>query len=427
MIRPLQHGQDLSIPSLNQPFENATWGSLNFKVEQRSIKKRRGYSKWRDLGTNVDIQQIIWMIYSGGTAATVVLTDTDAIKIEEDPATWSYINEEHTDGTAETSVDGKTVTGTATDWIDATDVTAPVAGDMLIFDADWTSNTELDANWREIESVDSDTQITLVTSYATAKGTPEAYTIRKKYSVPDNERWAWCQVLDKLYFTNGNVNVQVWDGTGNASTLDSTDATKARYCIEYADRLVLADLYISGNRQLYTVKWSANGDPTDWTSSDAGSNDLTDTDDFITGLGKVGENLIVYKQDSIVIANKTGDPDDPIHFPRQRKGIGTPAPYSIVHAHDTNFFCGRRDFYMINGDRPQSIGGPIRYKFFDIVNPTEVKRTFGYHHELENEVRWFATDKDGNRWCFCFDYIYNEWTVNKYYDFMSCGGKGAAL
>ena len=48
-------------------------------------------------------------------------------------------------------------------------------------------------------------------------------------------------------------------------------------------------------------------------SSDAGSNDLTDTDDFITGMGRVGENLIIYKQDSLVIANKAGDPGDPIH------------------------------------------------------------------------------------------------------------------
>ena len=433
MIRPLQHGQDLSIPSINQPFENATWGALNFKVEQRSIKKRRGYVLHRNLGPSVEVQNIIWMIYSGGTAATIVLTDTDAIKLETATGkTWSYINEEHTTGTAQTNADPSaqidgSVAGTVTDWVDATDDSAPAVGDWLILDADYTADEEPNTDWRQILTVDSDSQITLTGTYGQVQVVKAAYTIIKKYTVPDNERWTWCQVLDKLYFTNGAVNVQVWTGAGHATTLDSTDATKARYCIEYADRLVLADLFIAGSRQLYTVKWSANGDPTDWTSSDAGSNDLTDTDDFITGMGKVGENLIIYKQDSIVIANKTGDPDDPIHFPRQRKGIGTPAPYSIVHAHDTNFFVGRRDFYMINGDRPESIGGNVRSKFFDIVNPTEVKRVFGYHHELENEVRWITTDKDGNRWMFCFDYIYGEWTVNQYADLLSCAGKGASL
>jgi len=431
MIRPLQHGADLSIPSLNQPFENSTWGALNFKVEQRSIKKRRGYAKYRDLGTNVEILNIIWMIYSGGTAATVVLTDTDAIKIHAEPNTWEYINEEYTTGTAnvDEAVGGtvdKTIAGTTTAWDTSAD-NQPESGDWLILDADYDADAEPNSDWREIDSITSDLALELVDTYGQNEVAAADYTIIKKYTVPDNERWSSCQVLDKLYFTNGDTNVQVYDGTGHASTLDSTDATKARYCIEYADRLVLADLYISGSRQLYTVKWSANGDPTDWTSSDAGSNDLTDTDDFITGLGKVGENLIVYKQDSLVIANKTGDPGDPIHFPRQRKGIGTPAPYSIVHAHDTNFFVGRRDFYMINGDRPQSIGGKVRDKFFEIVNPTEVKRVVGYHHELENEVRWITTDKDNNRWMFCFDYIYNEWTVNEYADVMSCGGKGASL
>ena len=142
------------------------------------------------------------------------------------------------------------------------------------------------------------------------------------------------------------------------------------------------------------------------------------------GLGRVGNSLVVYKEDSLIFGHRTGISTDPIAFPTQRIGIGTPAPYSIVQAMGSNLFLGRDDFYMLNGDMPTPIGGPIRTKFFDIIGTEEIKRVYGYHNREQNEVRWFATDNDSQRWCFVYNYRYQQWYVYEFADAFSCGGKG---
>ena len=436
VVTPIAHALGLSAPSVNRPHTHASWGAKNFRMVQSSPQKRLGYEEYRDLGAGVDIQRIIHYRDATLSDSTIVLTDTDAIKIETAAGkTWSYINTEYTTGTAQVNASppGATnaqIDGAGTpDWVDATDITAPAIGDKFILDADWTADEEPDASWREILTVDSDTQITLTSTYDEDQVATAAYTIRKKYAVPTNERWSWCIVQDAsnnnlLIFTNGGDYVQSWNGAGTATALDSTNAVKARYCIEYADRLILADMYLSGSRRAYTVKCSKNGDPTDWTDSTAAEYDLIETEDIIMGLGRIGNSMVVYKEDSLIFANRTGRSTDPLEFPTHRKGIGTPAPYSIVQAMGTNLFLGRDDFYVINGTMPEPIGEPVRAKFFELVNEEEIKRTFGFHNRTQNEVRWLVTDNDANRWEFVYNYRYKEWYVYERADKMSCGGKG---
>ena len=425
VIRPIEHGLNIDAPSLGQDVQYAGWESKNFKIKKRAFRKRNGYTNVRNLGTGVDVQRIIYHQTRDGITSTLFLTDTDAVKYESG-GTWSYINKMHTGGTSAEVATGteSQVDGVGTDWVDATDMTAPAAGDHFILDTDYTSDEE-PQDWAEISSVDSDTQLTLVDNYGGTLDSAGNYYIRKAYSVPSNERWSWAILNSNLYFSNGNEYVQVWTGSGTATDLDTTDAVKARYIIEYADRLIQADYYDnSSNRQPFSIKWSKNGDPTDWTDSTAGEADLLDTEYYIMGLGKVGANLVIYKTDSITFAYRSGTATAPINFGKEQVGIGCAAPYSIVPVMGTNVFIGRGDFYAISGDTAIPIGRPIKDKFFDLVNPTEMKRVFGYHHALEEEVRWLATDDDGNRRCFIWNYKTNEWSHSRYNDVMSSGGRG---
>jgi len=420
VFRPLEHALAVDASSLHQDLGYAAWPSQNFKVLQRSLQKRYGYREFRDV--KEEVQAIVYFTSTAGTNSTVYLTSANACKYESS-GTFSYITKKYSTGTVSGIGNGNddVVTGTGTpDWV-STD--GPAAGDFFIMDDDLTSASEIDEHWQEIESVDSDTQITLVDSYrgATSSGN---YTIRQVYTVPTDERWSWCIFDDKLVITNGDSYPQYWAGSGNFTNCDTTNATKARYCIEYVDRLILADMYVSGARKTQRIMWSKNGDLTDWTDATAGSADLEDTEDIITGLGKVGTDLIVYKSDSMVIGNRTGSSTVPIAFPRYQKGIGCPAPYSIVSAAGTNFFIGRDDFYVMVGTQPYPIGEKIRYKFFDIVNPTELTRAFGYANTLQNEIRWFVNDENNNRRCFVYDYKRKECGHYIYNADMSCGERG---
>ena len=417
VFRPLEHALEVDSPSLHQHMGYAAWPAQNFKVLQRSLQKRYGYSEVRDLGE--EIQAIIFYTSTAGANSTVYLTPTNACEYESS-GTFSYITKKYSTGTV-SGITNDAVTGASSpDWV-STD--GPAKGDFFIMDDDLTAASEVDQHWQEIETVTNDTSIVLYDHYRGATSSGD-YTIRQVYTVPTNERWSWCTFDDKLVITNGNCYPQYWTGSDEFVNCNTTLATRARYCIEYADRLLLADMYVSGSRAPWTVMWSKNGNLTDWDDSTAGSADLGDTEDIITGLGKVGGDLIVYKTDSIVVGNRTGVSTAPIIFPRYQPGIGCPAPYSIVPAMGTNFFIGRDDFYLMMGTQPYPIGEKIRYKFFDIVNPTELKRAYGYANTLQNEIRWLVTDEDNNRRCFIYDYKRKEWGHYRYADNMSCGGRG---
>lgn len=289
------------------------------------------------------------------------------------------------------------------------------------------------ATWASIaSSSDANKTITLDANYpgtTGAFGTDKTGYVRHIYTMPTNHRWSWCIVDDKLVFTNGNSIVQYWDGGAAtyATTMETSPsvAIKAHYCIEYADRLVIADY--GTTRAPTTIAWSKNGDPTDFTDTaggTAGSAVLLGTENYITGLGKIGTYLIVYRRNSIYIGNRTGKATAPIVLTRERKGVGCAAPWSIVEADGTNFFVGQNDFYMMRGDYPEPIGERIRDKFFDIVEWTEVEKVWGQHYELRNEIEWVAVTSEG-KLSFVYNYKLKEWTVYEYIGDIVAAGKGA--
>ncbi len=403
-ITPVAMGINTSSPELNTS-QLYSPKVLNGRIDQNSFVKRWGYSLDRTLGGPV-YDVVLYGLYDG-TRYTLYLTDTDLCAKETGAGgTYSFKTQTYTTGTV-SGISGEAVTGNGTSW--AANVTA---GDKFIIAADLTAASEPDAEWATVLSVGGDTSITLTGHYAGS--TSGNYIIRKVYSVPTNERWSWAFVTNKFCFTNGNINMQVWNGTGNATDLDATNVQKARYCCEFANRLFVADLTISSSRSPITVKWSKEGDPTDWVDSTAGEQDFLETDDFITGLGRVGPALIVYKRDSIIVGSRTGNATTPVSYQSPSKGIGLVAPWSLVSFMGTNAWVGRDDFYMMNGDQPVSIGGSIRNKFFSEVEDTEVQRVFGYSNYNANEIYWLANTTVGSQRAYVWNYKTNQWTVNEY-------------
>jgi len=418
MIYPLQNALSTEAPSLHLPFPYGSWGTKNGRIEQKSWKKRWGYNTADRTLTSHTPHAVILYQLKGGTRNTMYLTATDLIKRETGAGgTWSFKTETYTTGTI-ASITDTAVVGTATAWGNGT--TNIAAGDYFIMDNDHDSDSEPDSNWVKISSVTDDTHLTLASAY-TKNGT--TYKIRKVYTVPSNERWSWCIVDDKLIFTNGNTNVQYWDGSsGYATDLNSSVAVNARNCIEYADRLVIADY--GSTRDPLKIGWSKNGDPTNWTDSTSGSATLLGTENYIIGLGKAGAYLIVYRQNSIVIGSRTSEATAPIIFPGERKGVGAASRWGIVEADGTNFFLSRNDFYRMQGDYPESIGAKIRDKFFDIVAWTEIEKTWAQHYELRNEIEWIANTSEG-KLGFVYNYKLNEWSVNQYRHDITAAGTGA--
>lgn len=427
-IKPLENIYDMSRPPLNMPYLAADWTSMNVVVNDNRIEKRSGYSEDRDFGDGEKIQTIGLYKREDGTRSTMYLTEADlCLRETASGKTFSYKTEtgDYSAKVKTISADGLTITFKAGTTVDTDGVEA---GDYFIMDNDpdhHSADVEPDASWREIASVESETEIILTAAYELVNqdwtGDERDCIIRKVYSVPSRERWTWCVVKDKFIFTNGNVDVQAYTGTGYASALDSTNAKKARYCLSYAQRLLIADVEVSSTREPWTMQWSKSTDPTDWTDSTAGSVDFVTTDAHLTGLGQVGNNVFVYKTDSIIMGYRTGVATSPFTFPTEKRGVGNYAPYSLVHYMGTNAFLGKNDFYTINGDHAEPIRGelstdsPIRYKFFDIVDKSEVQYTWGVNVPSKHQIWWFANSKEGQI-CFVWDYDSKQWTTFDFYD-----------
>lgn len=416
LIRPQQMGVSTEHPAINLPYLQASWGSKNFKLREHAAQKRWGYNT-ADRSLGVNTQHVVLFRLTTGTDYTLYLTDSD-LCARESAGTWSYKTIEYTTGTV-TDISSATVTGssspTSTAW------TSALVNDYFVLDEDLTAASEPDSSWRKISAA-STTSLTLASAYQkNISSQTKAYHIRRVYTTPENERWSWSILDDKFIFTNRDTDVQYFDGS--TGTIESTPsvARHAKYCIEFANRLIIADY--GATREPLGIAWSKEGDPTDWTDSTAGSQVLLETVDFIMGLGRIGTGLIVYKEDSIMFANRTGVATAPFSFTKPKMGVGNAAPYSIVDVLGTNCFIGRNDFYMIEGDHPKPIGEKIRDKFFEIVSPTEMKRVFGGHNQLANEVMWIANTSEG-KLGFAWNYKYNEWSVHSFANDITAIGKG---
>ena len=492
LITPQQHGLDVSAPAINAPFPFGYWGSLNFRVWQRSLQKPWGYATAdrSNLGT---LHQIILFQLAGGTRHTCYLNTTD-LMIKETAAgkTWSYKTELITYTSKVASISGKVVTLIAgetpsTDGVEDGDyfiltddftaaeephkvvafdagddgtgnipdisdtVTASngasgkikiiditsgtfaggnAAGDLILTtcSGSWVNDDTLgftdgetavvngtsSATWASVASADDSARtITLDNNYPGTVGTGWTKTgyIRKAYTTPTDERMAYCVLRDRLVFASGDIPVQSWTGSNYSSALDATNANKARNCIAYANRLIIADH--GTTRDPVGLAWSVNGNPADWTGTGSGSVTFLDADDFITALGVVGVNLVVYRRDSLLIGYQTGVATPALSFPLPRKGIGCVSPYSIVEANNTNYFVGTNDFYVMDGDMPISIGERIRDKFFSIVGPTELEKVVGYENTILNEILWLANTSEG-KFVFAYDYKRKEWNLYQY-------------
>jgi hypothetical protein len=134
----------------------------------------------------------------------------------------------------------------------------------------------------------------------------------------------------------------------------------------------------------------------------------------------------VYKQNNILVFSRTGNATDPIRRTSERRGIGCVAPYSIVEFMGTNAFVGREDFYVMNGDQPESIGEAIREDFFGRVGYTEVERVFGSCCPNLNEIYWTANTTNDGQITYCYNYKYREWYTYQFAGDMNAFGRGAA-
>jgi len=413
-IRPLAHALHLEDAPVNSSALAAQWPTVNVRVSSNRVERRWDHKTFRTLADGDVVQGIPVYNKYDNTNYALILTETDIAKVTTGSGeTYQYLTPTYVTGEV-SGVSGAVITGNAAaNWDTGTPDINP--GDKFIINSDHTAAGEPDSAWGTILTVDTDTQLTLNASYV-GVGTTGAYKIRKVYTVPSGERWQYATVAGKFCFTNGNVYGQYWNGTATtASDLNTTYIYQARYCVAYANRLWTADMYDSGlgTRNPWILRGSKLNDPTNYTDSTAADYYFYDMPDPITGLGVVGDQLIVYRKTMYHFGRRTSTSTDPLYFPGYQTGVGLHAPYSLVHFLGTNAWLGVDNFYTMNGTTAVAIGGPIRKKFFSIIDDDDLEKVFGINNYRYSEILWVANTREG-QYGFSWNYAENSWSTYKF-------------
>ena len=170
-------------------------------------------------------------------------------------------------------------------------------------------------------------------------------------------KFATAVVGQKLCFSQGVDKVQYWDGLTAAATTIA-DAKPAKYLMELGNHLVAAATLESGSIAYQRVRWTGAGDPTDWTSPNAGQTDLFNDLGPINNVLKLFQGGYVFQQNGIVQMSLTGVGTQPFYFqPLSAKSKGLTCPRTLAANGETYCaYVGRDNIYSFDGTTSTPIG-----------------------------------------------------------------------
>ncbi|HDP36656.1 MAG TPA: hypothetical protein ENN27_02115 [Candidatus Atribacteria bacterium] len=322
-----------------------------------------------------------------------------------------FINKKYDTGTITVTNNSKIVTGSGTSWN-----TNAKAGDFIALkDADNTMHSNL--VWYEIDTVDSDTQITLKVAYEGATETGKTYFIRKTFTGTDFDYWSITTFYEKLLATNNGIDkIIVWTGTGEVA--DLTCPYKARSIFTYGNRVILGFLTDIETGDVYPMgwAWSKLGDETVWggTGEDAGMDIAIEGTGVITTFTELRGSLYIFKERSIIQAWNV---ETKAVFNKKliEDGVGTMAPNSVVVEDPyIYYYCPDNTFRQFNGIKSITISDEIS-EIIKNLHPDYEKYIQVLEIEIYNQILWAVPYGDSERnnklLIYDLDFAHNNWGV----------------
>lgn len=343
---PLNGGlNDTLSPTMIQDTEAAEL--LNCQVSDRAIlEKIKGYAEDHSPFPD-DADSFIRMLvnYRRGLSVNDLVMaarddgNTNAtykvdLKKTNGDGTSAYIG--HTAGTSASFTNGNTaVTGVGTSWSSHLK-----AGDKI------KATSHDDAYYGEIQTVVSDTSLTLTAGYGGATAAGVAYTAR---IVLDKDTIPNATVFNNnLIITNGSETPMTWNNT-TLNKITDTDCPKADLVTSHKNRVFMAatDGYPS------RVFWSAVNDEQSWDA--AGYEDIYPQDNgSIIAIKSFGDSLVVLKNNGKVyqmVGNFDQDSVGEADFIRlvdSPENIGTIAARTVVVHNSYLYFLAESGLYRID-------------------------------------------------------------------------------
>jgi hypothetical protein len=169
-------------------------------------------------------------------------------------------------------------------------------------------------------------------------------------------------------YTNGIDNIRKCLITGNDADLGG-NPPKARFMQAFGPYLVLGYITDTGTTYYSRVQWCDTGLPETWAGGNAGSQDLLDDPEDMTGMGLMGSYLTVHKSNSIYLGQLDSS-SSVFRFDRRATGAGAIAGATILQIPSgQQIFLGSEGLHIFDGNSAPLIDAPIQDEIRERLNP----------------------------------------------------------
>lgn len=200
---------------------------------------------------------------------------------------------------------------------------------------------------------------------------------------------------DWVVITNGVDVVHRYDGNDivPVPNLPAGGNTVCQTVGLLANHLLLIGVEEGGGSGHYRVRWSATGDPTNWTATDAGFEELFDKADKIIAYANLGPYGIIYRQNSIAQIEHLGILQRLFFFRNRISGKGVYSARSVaVINSNLHLFVGDDNVYIFDGtSTPIPIANKLAESIFKSatsysIAPSSRHHTICFYHAKLNEA-----------------------------------------
>jgi len=333
----------------------------------------------------------------------IICTTKDIYKYDFTNKRFDILTPVYTTGTIEIQAGLlTTVLGSGTSWSSELK-----AGDYIKIGS---GNIHTGSTWYEIDSVDSDTQLTLkAAAVETASGAN--YVARKIFNGGSSDFWDARPFYDKnlgeVWIATNGVDTPIrYTGTGQVQKLSGLPASfvTAKYIEVYKDRVFFLWTVESGN-QPQRERFCEVGDCENW--DDLDFHDFVESGYWITGSIVWNGYHIVFRERDAQIGRYSSASDSFI-YETSNSCAGVWAPRSIT-ANDSKILYYGPDnrFHSWNLLTDTVISAEIDSYCINF-DPNLEQDIFGYQIESKNQMRWFVPYNNPDYMNACIVYDYNQ-------------------
>ena len=212
------------------------------------------------------------------------------------------------------------------------------------------------------------------------------------YSCPSDSQWMFTQWGNQMLASQVGDKVQSFTmGTSSLFADLDAGAPQARYIAVVRDFVVVGNTYdVSDGSVPFRVRWSAIGDPTDWTVSSTTQSDYQDLNSahgWVNGIVG-GEYGIIFQERAITRMTYVGSPAV-FQFDEIEAGYGTNAPGSICKIGTLIAYLGEDGFYIFDGTSSSPIShNKVSKTFYSDLDQAQMHRITSVVDPLNQVIFW---------------------------------------